>query len=255
MTTLTLVKQVEQLRDQVSTGIPNKTMVLNANLEDLFDIPHHPLQRNEELRINKMSPIFARGCATLYDFAVINVTEEFTMVLGKEDSLLIEPGLYMCDGHTRRLWFKMNPEQMPAHAVVVSIYNVDNAKDFEEIYYSFDSADSVETSGNKLTGIFRANGIKDKVTSPVLIRGGIKSAIEMAYPGDPKERLSDKVYYFKDEIVMLDHLGVFSTADPSLRFQTLYAACLITAKMYAGDSEDIINDRLHMFLLIFYCLL
>jgi hypothetical protein len=178
-------------------------------------------------------------------------TQAFELDLGDQSGseiVTVQPGIYMCDGHTRRLFYKLNPEQKPNHQVIVHVYTVDNAKDYVSIYNAYDSPDSVETSSNKVTGAFRAVGILDKIASPTLKRGGVGSAINLAYPFDNRDPIINKVAYFKDELLLLDRIGVFTPSDNSLKFQTLWASALIFAKLYAGDSNSDTYLRLLAFL-------
>lgn len=247
MKTLKLVKDYNSLLNTVATGVPGSSVVLEADIQDILALPHHHLQRDETQRIKKMTPIFRRRVPTLYNFAVINVTEQFDIDLG-DTVVSVLPGMYLCDGHTRRLFFKMYPDEQPNHDVWVTVYSVDNAKDYTDIYNSYDSADSVETTAHKITGAFRTLGILDKITAPVVKKGSIGTAISLAYPGDSRDPILEKVAYFKDEILLLDALNVFSPNDNDLKFQTLWASALMFAKMYNGDRETTAYSRMISFL-------
>jgi len=247
MKTLKLVKDYNSLLQTTPTGVPGSTVVLNAELADILELQPHYLQRDESLRIKKMAPIFRRGVPTLYNFAAINITEEFDLEVGG-DVIPVKPGMHLCDGHTRRLFFKMYPDAQPNHPVIVTVYSVDNAEAYKAIYNAYDSADSVEVVAHKIQGAFRALGILDKVTSPKLKSGGIGTAISIAYPGDHRDSIADKVSFFKDEILLLDSLNVFSPNDKDLKFQTLWAAGLMLAKMYNTSTDTPTYARMISFL-------
>lgn len=249
MTTLSLNKSSIQVlaetvnqsfANQTATGVPGQSVVIGQSFDVLLDIQRHPVQRDEGLRLPKMTKIFKSGNPTLFNFAIIEVTVGFNLSIGQGEYVWVEPGFYMCDGHTRRLFFKLNPEYAPKHPVLITVYRTNDPQTFIDLYNGYDSSDSVETAGNKLQGAFGLLGMRDLVNAPVLRRGGIKTAIELAYPGDSKDNLIGKVSYFKDEIILLDNLGkdnatLWHSKDNGLRFQTFWAACLITAKMFNGD--------------------
>lgn len=247
MKTLKLVKDYNSLLEMTPSGVPGSAVVLSADIADILALPHHHLQRDETQRIKKMIPIFRRRVPTLYNFAVINVTTQFDIDLG-DTVVTVEPGMRMCDGHTRNLFFKMYPDEQPTHPVLVTVYTVDTAADYAAIYNAYDSPDSVETTAHKIQGAFRVLGILDKVTSPKLKTGGIGTAINIAYPGDSRDPTIEKVAYFKDEILLLDALNVFSPTDSDLKFQTLWASALMLAKMYSGDSNTATYARMISFL-------
>jgi hypothetical protein len=247
MKTLKLVKDYDSLLDTTPSGVPGSAVVLSADIEDILELPHHHLQRDENQRIKKMTPIFRKRVPTLYNFAVINVTEQFDIDLGN-DVVTVTPGMRICDGHTRRLFFKENPQEKPTHPVLVTVYSVDNAQDYTAIYNAYDSADSVETTAHKITGAFRTLGILDRITAPVVKKGSIGTAISLAYPGDSRDPIIEKVAYFKDEILLLDALNVFSPNDNDLKFQTLWSSCLMFAKLYNGDKETTAYLRMINFL-------
>lgn len=203
------------------------------DIQDWIPVPDHAIQRDTDLRLKNMLNAFKLGLPTLYtDFAAIEVTKGFDVQLNGT-KVHVAKGLKKVNGHTRSLFWEKNPSYIPDHGIIVNIYeNVEDFATFEAIYNCYDSKLSVDNANNKIQGALRILGMRDKITSNVVRKGNFGSALSIAYPGDPKDDVIEKVSYFREEILFLDKLGVFNTNATQLRFQTLYASFLMFAKMF-----------------------
>ena len=217
----------------ISTEVPSLAIVLSASIADLMQLVKHAIQRDETLRLGKMKKIFDQNMPTMHNFAAVNLTTDIMV-----EDMEVPAGIYMLDGHTRIHYYRNFPEKKPSHNVVVNMYTANNASEYINLYYAFDSSDSVESSGHKLQGIFNLLGIREKISSPILIRGAVKTAIDLAYPGTSKDPLIEKVSFFKDEIITLERMGIWQPTDTSFRFQTFYTACLMACKIYYTYSPE-----------------
>lgn len=193
----------------------------------------HEYQRDTDLRLKSMIKHFKENLPTLYtDLAMIIVTEEFDVVYNGITKTIM-PGMYKANGHTRSLFWETHPELVPAHGVLVTVYdNINDANMFKSIYDCYDSKEAVDGAQNKIQSALRVLGMRDKVTSNVVRKGGFGTAVSIAYPGDPKDDIIEKISYFRDEILFLDNVGIFNANAPQMRFQTLYASFLMFAKMF-----------------------
>lgn len=211
------------------------SLIPNFKTSDLINegiIRTHQLQRDHMARLRKMQKHFRKQLPTLYNFHVAHITKPILGTVNGEE-VRVEPGFDMLDGHTRRadiiFSLKKGENNYPAE-VPVMIYEIDNFKDYKELYYSFDSSDSVETTNQKIVGACRAIGIVlDSTTGR---SGGFGTALNIAYPGDPKDDVLVKVAYFKDEIADLDAIGLFKPESKEFKSQCLFAVGLMALKYY-----------------------
>ena len=232
-----MTKLQTALNDAIQTN--ESTFVIPAlSREILMDetlLPTIPINRAIKHRLGTMKKIFQNWIPSHDNYAIVKVTQRIGIDLGSNDeTLTIEPGFYLTDGNTRRLAYRIHPDLMPATpAVTAMMYSVSTAAQLKQLYYSYDSADSVETSAAKLSGV--VGGLKLNVTSRRARTGGFVSALNIAYPSDEKD-LFVKVRYFRDEIELLDRLGIFD-CDRAINSQTLIAACLMFAKYYSEPQD------------------
>lgn len=240
-----LVKSTNQSDFQTrlqNSPIPGvKTIQLTA--QEWVDLENHALQRDHELRMPKMKPIFEMALPTLFiQFCAIEITKGFEFTIKSTgEKIHIYPGFQKADRHTTAEYWKQYPDSMPSHNINVDVIQVDNAELYQAVYNSFNSQESVDGVTNKIQGALRILGMRDKVTSSVVRGGRFGTALNLAYPGNPKDDIIEKVSYFREEIIFLDNMNMFRPEDKDLRFQALYAACLMFAKMFLTKDIDSTN--------------
>jgi hypothetical protein len=181
---------------------------------------------------------FRKQLPTLYNFSILHITKTITGTVNGED-LTIEPGFDMVDGHTRRediIHSLKKGENNYPDFVPVTVYEIDNFKEYKDIYYSFDSVDASERTNEKIAGACRALDLT--LMSTTGRSGGFGTALDIAYPGDRKDDILVKVAYFKDEIVDLDAIGLFNPKENAFKSQCLMAAGLMALKYYSKPDSS-----------------
>ena len=225
------------------TGHKRRWIRANVKFSQIRNLPEVPIQRNTDLRVNKMSKIFARvDTAALHDFTVFNILDDMVLEYNKE-KLNVPAGEYVGNGCTR----KLSNEQLisgnrkfgyepPNDGVLVLGVDIETPEQLEEEYFGTDSTDATETKAHKIQGAIDKLGLN--VTSSNVIKGSFASALDYAYPGDTKDKPLEKIAYFKDEIEMLDECRVFNPTEESLANQGFYCSALIAAKLYSKPNSN-----------------
>ena len=212
----------------------NVSFIPNFKTADLLkeELRTHRLQRDHKRRLKTMQKHFRKQLPTLHNFDFIRVTKTISGTVNGE-MVIVDAGIDLANGNTRRedisQGIKKNENDWP-ETVAVIVYDVDNFKDYKNIYYSFDSQDAVEATSHKIFGACYALGLV--LNSTTGRSGAFGSALSIAYPGDRKDDILVKVAYFKDEIIELDSIGLFNPKEPSLKSQCLIAAGLMALKYY-----------------------
>jgi len=221
---------ITDILDQcVATSNPKQSIIPRldrALFMDYEKIQRIQINRNEERRLKKLSCL-QNHLATHDEIALFVVLEGFFLHL-ENDRIWIAPGVYLANGNTRRLYYKNFPDYLPTTDLIATVHIVENAQEYKDLYYSYDNMVSGENGPDLVTGAMGATHVN--VTSTVAKNGGFKSALDIAY-GDNTATVADKVSFFKDEIELLDRVGIF-TMNKKLKCQTMYAACLMAAKYW-----------------------
>ena len=151
--------------------------------------------------------------------------------------------VYSINGNTRKQIWSDNPDMKPDF-VYTTIYFADNRKQVEEIYNSIDSTKSVENTGDKISGLYRANNIEPK--SKKFLSRGIGRPLQLAYlcynNGDSKKTLITEIdnkqefEFFKDVLSFLDTQYITFNNDKiktkKFASSNIMAALLIIGKKY-----------------------
>jgi hypothetical protein len=203
---------------------------------DKDSLPTIPINRDEKRRIPKMRKILREWIPTHDEIAIFRVMNDIEVSVDEEfEKIPVTAGWYLGNGNTRREYYSQFPEEAPTTDLVATVYNINSEKDFTRYYYSYDSTDSAETGAQKIQGAIRLLGMN--VSSSVAKNGGFRSALDIAHP-NPKASVIEKVSFFKDEIQLLDRVGIFSHMDIGLKFQAMYAMCLLAAKYWNSPSDQ-----------------
>jgi len=198
-------------------------------------LPTIPINRDEKRRIPKMRKILQDWLPTHDEIAIFRVTKDIEVTVEEGEKVPVKAGDYLGNGNTRRKYYAMYPQEAPETDLVATVYDVHSEKEFIKFYYSYDSTESAESGAQKIQGAIRLLGMN--VSSTVAKNGGFRSALDIAHP-NPKASVIEKVSYFKEEIQLLDRVGIFSHMDKDLKFQAMYAMCLMAAKYWSSPSDQ-----------------
>lgn len=144
--------------------------------------------------------------------------------------------LFRLDGNTRAATWEKFPELRPSMNLDVKIYECSSKEEADKIYYSIDSSDSVETSPDKMTGLFRERNYSP--LSDTLKKGKIKTFLDLACRyGKDKDgiylqtaSIETKLNAFWNELIYLDkHQSIFDFPKSSVN---VYAVLLLVGKKY-----------------------
>jgi len=202
---------------------------------DIHLIIRNPINRNERRRLNKLK--FLKKHNRTHDEIALFVVRKPIEVKTKDgDTYTIEPGIYLGNGNTRRLWYTENSNYTPkTKTLIATVHEVTSGEEYELLYDCYDSDDSVEKSAEKIQGVLDFMGVN--VNSTKAKSGAFGSALSMAY-GDWKASAKDRISTFRSEIELIDKVGMFSPEDKDLSFQAMYAMSLIVAKLYGTPEKS-----------------
>jgi len=198
-------------------------------------LPTIPINRDEKRRIPKMRKILQNWLPTHDEIAIFRVTKDIEVTVEEGEKIPVAAGSYLGNGNTRRECYSQYPDEAPTTDLVATIYDVSSEIEFTKFYYSYDSTDSAESGAQKIQGAIRLLGMN--VSSTVAKNGGFRTALDIAHP-NPKASVIEKVSYFKEEIQLLDRVGIFSHMDKDLKFQAMYAMCLMAAKYWNSPTDQ-----------------
>jgi len=193
-----------------------------------------PINRDEKLRVTKVKNILKNPLPVHREYALFIVKDKLVACF-EEEKIEINPGVYLANGNTRRLVYKLHPElHKGIKTVTANVYEIETAQDLISNYNAYDSVDSVENGSQKLQGAIEA--LKLNVSTTTVRSGGFKTALDIAY-SDRTASVFVKTSAFKKEIELLDEIGFFEPADKDLKFQSFYAFGLIAAKHWGGPDK------------------
>ena len=123
--------------------------------------------------------------------------------------------------------------------VRVDVYETETYDEYTNLYYSFDSSESVENTNEKCVSVF--SNLKVTGNSNLIHSGRLVTAINLAWPKSPKDDLYDKVSYFADSIELLDSIGLLSPVSKTFTRQSTYALGLAACKIWGHDNQRMIE--------------
>jgi len=232
------------VQNAISSGVPNVSYNHSVDMKHISNIPPVEINRNFKIRVKKMNKHFVKDVTSIHDYTLFNVQNDLDVEVGNE-IIEVKPGLKLADGNTRAESYRegkasnfINGGYNPQHPVNTKIVDIYTQKQYLEEYYSIDSSSATETSPDILRGaigFLEINMISAKAQA-----GTWGSALQQAYPGDPKDSPLWKVQYFHKELELLDQCGVFTPASNGLRKsnQHLICASLIASKLYSTPTSN-----------------
>jgi hypothetical protein len=234
---LEIIEKLKIETGESSYQIPN---LPRSIFMDLRKVVRNPINRDERRRLRKVT--FLKEHNRTHDEIALFVVRETLYITTSDNSIYtILPNVYLGNGNTRRLFYTENPKSEPkTETLMATVHEVTSGEDYELLYNSYDSSNSVEISSEKIQGAI--SFLKLNVNSAKVKSGAIGSALSMAY-GDWSASAKDRVSTFREEIELLDKVGIFSPAEKGpMGFQVMYALGLMVAKLYNSPAKS--NERM-----------
>jgi hypothetical protein len=199
--------------------------------------PTIPINREVTHRVNNVRWVQAidKQTPSVMKIALVYVDKDINVQkatnFAEVEEVVVQKGYYILDGNTRKHYYITSPDKKPTCDFLIEMYVARSERELDELYYSYDNQGAVETNAHKLSGAFRLFNLQFK--APRLQKGGIITALNIAYPDKDETDLFKKVAYFKDELLLMDKLNVFDPAVKTItNFQAFWASCLMMAKQY-----------------------
>jgi hypothetical protein len=154
--------------------------------------------------------------------------------------------LYVMDGNTRAMLWKMDPGMRPNEDLLVTVIDINDVNEAERTYASIDNISSAETSQEKVGGFFRS--INYVPIGKRMREGRISTAVNDAsryveyFNGVPYKEATifDKISFFMNELSFLDKWGIDNVKNLS---SNLLSCLLMIGKKYGVN-----NIRYHKML-------
>jgi hypothetical protein len=143
--------------------------LLTTSVEEFLKIPDNPIQRDTErhaTRANRPGGHLSTASPTHSKVAIARTAD------GKKQWLL--------DGHCRRWLWDLGALESPKK-LYCDVYVVKNAAEAQELYVSFDSSSSVETSSDQMFGAFRLSKFEPR-TRLFQNAGALSAMKALAFP-------------------------------------------------------------------------
>lgn len=237
---LKVIKKQDKSMFDYST-IENMINVERWLVEDFLKLNPYNKNRDVDPRVERMYRRLTRGpLPTHLNVSICEVMKPFGPYKVGD--------IYRNDGNTRSEVWKLKPNLRPNVPLVVVKYRVSSKEEADLIYYDTDSAESVETAPDKVTGLMRERGYSP--LSKRIKKGSFKTAVINAcrYAYDLNGNyLNGKEYnnYFD---VKLDHyLGELMFID-SLNVDSLnkYSGNVLTALLMVTKKYGVNNERIKL---------
>ena len=146
------------------------------------------------------------------------------------------------NGNTRAHALQLRPDLIPPVPFKVNIYDIHSKEEGDNLYYSFDSDKSVETTNDKCTGLLRERDYE--AMSNLIIKGKYKGAIDRAsYYAEDDFKQSIRNVPFKEQLDFFwDDLRFLDTKfiDRLPRYSNCtFTALLMVSKKYGVENPMI----------------
>jgi hypothetical protein len=234
----TMEKTNKQTMEKTNKQTMEKTKNELWSYSKLSKIPAYNRNRKIEHRVSKLTKILKKGFVQTQAEIAIGVAVNPFGGYKKNEKFIL-------NGNTRMLIYKNNPELIPPIPFDVKVYECFDYEQTYNLYTSFDSSDSVETSSDKITGYLREKGYEP--VSKVISTGKFKTALNIAAMyGTNNEGVylqtmdfSDKLSYFWDELVYLDQSNLNL-------FDKRYSGNLLGSLLLITKKYGLKNKRLNL---------
>lgn len=221
------------------SAVGNRIQVEKWSVDDFLKLNPYNKNRDVDPRIERMYRRLIKGpLPTHLNVSICEVTEPFGPYKVGD--------LYRNDGNTRSEVWKLKPNLRPNVPLNVVRYSVSSKEEADMIYYDTDSAESVETAPDKVTGLLRER--KYSPLSKRIKKGSFKTAVINAcrYAYDMSGNyLNSKEYnnhfdikldFYFEELKFIDSLNVDALGKYSGNVLT---ALLMVTKKYGVNNERV----------------
>lgn len=184
-----------------------KDKIATMSINEFIEYPPVPDQRNEVVRMPKMKKAFIKKAESLRYVALARITKGFKITNSEgEEFAEVKPGIYRLDGNTRALYWKTYPNNRISDPLIVKIFDCNSQEELELEYQAHDNKMAYQTGNDDITTCFRKIGLS--FSNKRLQSGRISTALKYAYPGGTDSDILDMVYYFRDELKIIDKFGL-----------------------------------------------
>lgn len=203
--------------------------------EDFKSLEPYEINRNTEDRVHKVMKLLRKKYLPTHSQVAVGRIVTPWGKYKKND-------LVRLNGNTRALAMEIDSSLIPAVPFEVNILDIYGKEEGDDLYYSYDSQDSVETSNDKCTGLLRERDYE--AVSKIISKGKYKTSVEKAgkyAEFGPNEFVREKTFkeqldYFWDEVCYLDTKHI----DKLPRYTAnTFTALLMICKKYGVDNPRI----------------
>lgn len=205
--------------------------------EKFNSIEPYNKNRDVEPRVSKVVKLLSKKYLPIHSVVTVGVAV-------KPFSNYKKGEMFRLDGNTRAEAFRVKPELIPTVPFNVMMIDIESKKEAEEIYYSIDSSDSVETAAHKVTGFLRERNYnaKTKNIKNGVFKGALLNACKYVHNenGDllQKADFDTMLDYFWNELVYIDQSGVINSKDGRV-VGNVTTSLLLICKKYGTDNERV----------------
>ena len=211
-----------------------KDKIATMTIDEFIDYHPVPDQRNEEVRMPKMRKAFIKKAESLRYVALARITTGFKITNSEgEEFAEVKPGIYRLDGNTRALYWKTYPNNRISNPLIVKIFDCNSQEELELEYQAHDNKLAYQTGNDDITSCFRKIGLS--FSNKRLQSGRISTALKYAYPGGTNSDPLDIVYYFKDELKIIDKYGLL---DYNKTISGQHLICFMLMGLKFWDKSD-----------------
>ena len=219
-------------------------------IQDFLKIATFPANRDVTQRSKKTVVLLTKPMYKHNEVDIMLYTGETCF----EPAHFVKGQYYVLNGNTRQhIWSthyngelinnKLTSISIPKE-VIFNLYEFSDPYDAINTYYTIDSDDAVEKQPEKITGVFRALNLLNRLESKKIKSGGISTALNFACPYNGSgityrvskvTDLLEQVKELEHEIVGFDKLQCIGKG--SLKMQTCVGIALLSGKAMELDNR------------------
>jgi hypothetical protein len=238
------IKPLEMISADASY-LSKRRMILDMyvdtiTIKDWIKTPPIIVNRNHELRVNKLKKVFSQKPDSLRVVAKAIVKKSFDIYDSDGDLCeTVEPGEYRLDGNTRAEFWDQYPEFRLDDPLIVIKYYINSQEQLELEYDAHNNKFSSKNGADSISGAMRTLGLSYK--NPRLAKGQIAQSLKYAMADDTATHL-DSVKFFKDELKLIDDNNLLDFDKKMSGMQHLICAMLICLKTWKGSQQKRLID-------------
>lgn len=241
-TTLTVAKP---FKTADADYLAKKTAILSRyvdtiTIQDWIKTPPIIVNRNHELRVNKLKKVFSQKPDSLRVVAKAVVEKSFDIFDSDGDlSATVQPGEYRLDGNTRAEFWDQYPEFRLDDPLIVIKYYINSQEQLELEYDAHNNKFSSKNGADSISGAMRTLGLSYK--HPKLAKGQIAQSLKYAQADDTATHL-DQVKFFQSELKLIDDNNLLDFDKKLSGMQHIISAMLICLKTWKGSQQKRLID-------------